>query len=34
MRDRYGSGLWVKMLAEIMQRVEYPELDLPNLYVR
>jgi hypothetical protein len=31
MRDRYGSGPWVKMLAEVVERVEYPGLDLSRL---
>jgi hypothetical protein len=26
MRDRYGSGLWIKMLADVMQRVEFGRL--------
>jgi integrase len=25
-RDRYGSGLWIKMLADVMQRVEFGRL--------
>lgn len=33
MRDRYGSGPWIAMLADIIQAVEYP-LDLSHLYVR
>jgi hypothetical protein len=33
MRDRYGSGPWIKMLAEVMWRVEY-SLDLSHLYPR
>jgi integrase len=32
MRDRYGSGPWIKMLAEVVERVEYPGLDLSHLY--
>ena len=28
MRDRYGSRPWIMMLAEVMQRVKYPRLDL------
>jgi integrase len=31
MRDRYGSGPWITMLAEVMQRVSYPGLDLSHL---
>jgi hypothetical protein len=34
MRDRYGSGPWIMMLAEVMQRVEYSGLDLGHLHVR
>jgi hypothetical protein len=34
MRERYGSGPWLGMLAEVMQRVEYPGLDLKHLYIR
>jgi len=30
MRDRYGSGPWIMMLAEVMQRVEYLRLDLSH----
>jgi hypothetical protein len=33
MRDRYGSGPWIMMLADVIQKVEYP-LDLNHLYVR
>jgi integrase len=33
MRDRYGSGPWIMMLAEVMQRVEY-DLDLSYLRTR
>ena len=33
MRDRYGSGPWVKMLADDIQKVEYP-LGLSHRYVR
>jgi hypothetical protein len=33
MRDRYGSGPWIKMLAEVIQTVEY-SIDLSHLYVR
>jgi integrase len=32
MRDRYGSGPWIKMLAEVVERVEFPGLDLSHLY--
>jgi integrase len=31
MRDRYGSGPWIMMLAEVMQRLSYPGLDLSHL---
>jgi hypothetical protein len=31
MRERYGSGPWNMMLAEAMQRVGYPGLDLSYL---
>ena len=34
MRDRYGSGPWIMMLVEVMQRLEYPGLDLSHLRVR
>ena len=34
MRDRYGSGPWIAMLAEVVQRVEYPGPDLSHLYPR
>jgi integrase len=34
MRSRYGSGPWITMLAETMQRVEYPGLDLSHLHLR
>ena len=34
MREIYGSGPWIVMLAEVMQRVEYPGLDLSHLHVR
>jgi integrase len=34
MRSRYGSGRWIIMLAEAMQRVEYPGLDLSRLQPR
>ena len=34
MRSRYGSGPWIIMLAEAMQRVEYPGLDLTHLQPR
>lgn len=30
MRDRYGSGPWIMMLAELMRRVSYPGLDLSH----
>jgi integrase len=33
MRDRYGSGPWIMMLADVMQKVEYPGLDLRQLHV-
>ena len=33
MRDRYGSGPWIVMLADVIQKVEYP-LDQDHLYVR
>jgi hypothetical protein len=33
MRDRYGSGPWIMMLADVMQKVEYPGLDLRHLSV-
>jgi hypothetical protein len=32
MRERYGSGPWIMMLADVMQRAEYPGLDLSHLY--
>jgi integrase len=32
MKGRYGSGPWIMMLAEVMQRVDYPGLDLSHLY--
>jgi integrase len=34
MRERYGSGPWIMMLADVMQRVEYSGLDLSHLHVR
>jgi len=34
MRDRYGSGPWIMMLDEVMQRVRYDGLDLKHLYIR
>jgi hypothetical protein len=33
MRDRYGSGAWIKMLADVIQEVEYG-LDLGHLHVQ
>ena len=33
MRDRYGNGPRIKMLADVIQKVEYP-LDLDHIYVR
>jgi hypothetical protein len=33
MRERYGSGPWLGMLADVIQMVEY-RLDLSHLYVR
>ncbi len=32
MRETYGSGPRIMMLAEVVQRVEYPGLDLRHLY--
>jgi integrase len=32
-RDRYGSGAWIKMLADVIQEVEYG-LDLGHLHVQ
>jgi integrase len=32
-RDRYGSGRWIEMLADAIQKVEYP-LHLCHLYVQ
>ena len=32
MRDRYGSGPWIKMLAEVLAQVRYEGLDLAHLY--
>jgi integrase len=32
MRERYGSGPWIMMLAGVMQRVRYEGLDLNHLY--
>ena len=29
MRDRYGSGPWIKMLAEVVERAEYPVWTYP-----
>jgi integrase len=34
MRARYGEGPWIARLAAVMQRVEYPALDLSHLHVR
>jgi integrase len=34
MRDRYGSGPWIAMLAEVVERLGYPGLDLSHLYPR
>jgi hypothetical protein len=32
MRETYGSGEWIMMLADVMERVEYPGLDVSHLY--
>jgi hypothetical protein len=34
MSDRYGAGPWIMRLAEVMERVEYPGLDLTHLQPR
>lgn len=34
MRERYGEGEWLGMLADVMQKVAYPGLDLSHLHVR
>jgi hypothetical protein len=33
MRDRYGSGPWITMVADVIQKVEY-RLDLGHLNVQ
>lgn len=32
-KKHYGKGLWLKTTARLMERVQYPELDLSHLYI-
>ena len=34
MQDRYGSGPWIMILADVVERVEYPGIDLSHLHMR
>jgi len=33
-KKHYGLGLWLKKTAELMKRLQYPELDLSHLHVK